>query len=500
VFAALEQLLVRDKSHAELLALYTDAAQNAADSEQQKTFYFKIAEIQERAQTDLTSAISTFRQILDVDPSDVRAVSALDELLSRESRWQELAELLEKRVDDAADPTDRAHLRYRLGKLRAERLDNPEGAIEAFEAIVQEKRDHRDAISALEQIADTHAALRARIVEILEPLYRELDDWPKLIVVLNARLEAAHDAIERGAILREIAQLKERRARDISGAFTAYGSAFAGDAGDGEARAQIERLAAEHSLWDELVKTYEAAFAGATDVVVKADLLKAVAETHDTKRDDPRAAIEAYERLYALDDGQLEALDLLQGLHVLLSDWEGLVRVLERKVERSLDDDQRKALLHEIGEYQRDMLGNSDAAVEAFKRALELDPNNGIALEALDDLYSGRNEHHALADVLRQRLEIDTEAESRKALALRLGRLQEKDLNDPPAAIDAYRRALEDAPTESEALLALDRLYQSTHAHADLLENLKTQVSLAPDESMRVTYCGSVWAGCSRAN
>ena len=271
----------------------------------------------------------------------------------------------------------------------------------------------------------------------------------------------------------------------MSGSFSAYANAFAADPGDGEARAEVERLAAKHKLWDDLVKCYEAAYANSSDMIIKADLLKAIAETHDTKRDDPRAAIEAYERLYALDDGQIEALDLLQGLHVLLSDWEGLVKVLERKVERSLDDDQRKSLLHEIGEYQRDMLGNADAAVTAFRRALEIDTSNGIALAALDDLYSASNDSAALAEILKQRMEFESEAEERKALALRLGRLWETDLNDPAHAIEAYRRAIDESPTEAEALLALDRLYQSTKAYSDLLDNLRTQASLATEEASR---------------
>lgn len=485
VFEALESLLVRERSHQELLALYREAARDAADPEEQKGYYFKIAEIQENALGDLTAAIETYQQVLDIDPTDARATGKLDELFSRTERWNDLADLLDRRVNDAIDSEERATLRYRLGKLRAERLNDPAGAVDAFEAILQERRDHREAIAALEQLSDANPDLRTRIVEILEPLYRELDDWPKLIVVLNVRLEAARDPVERSALLREIGHIKERRAQDIHGAFAAYGSAFAADPGDGEARAEVERLAAQHGLWDDLVRTYEAALEATTDPIIKADLLKAIAETHDTRRDDPRAAIEAYERLYALDESQIEALDLLQGLHVLLSDWEGLVRVLERKVERSLDDEQRKSLLHEIGEYQRDMLGNNEAAIHAFRRALELDPSDGVALEALDDLYSASGDARALADVLRQRLEIETDPESRKTLALRLGRLWEKDLDDANQAIEAYRRVLDDAPTEMEALLALDRLYQRTAAHADLLENLRTQAGLATDETTR---------------
>lgn len=487
VFDALEALLVRENAHRELLSLYTTAADGAGDPEEQKGFYFKIADIQERALQDQPAAIAAYRQILDIDVSDAKATDALDRLLTQTSKWQDLAELLDRRVNDAVDSNERAELRMRLGRVRADKLDDAPAAVDAFEAIVSEKRDHRDAIAALERLADKHNELRGRIVDILEPLYRELDDWSKLIVVLNARLQGVEDPMERGTILREIAQLKEGRATDVTGAFSAYASAFATDPGDGEARAEVERLAAKHGLWDELVRTYENAFAATNDSIIQADLLKSIAETHDTKRDDPRAAIAAYERLYALDDGQLEALDFLQGLHVLLSDWEGLVHVLERKAERSLDDEQKKALLHEIGEYQRDMIGDADKAVDAFKRAQDIDPSNAIALAALDDLYAARNDHQALSDVLRQRIDIESDPDERRQLALRHGKILEAELKDKPGAIDAFRRVLDDAPTDVEALSSLDRLYQATGNHADLIENLRAQTALASDEAARNT-------------
>ncbi len=485
VLRALESLLVREGAHADLLALYGEAIQNAVEPGRQKEFLFKVADIHERATGDLGAAIETLRRVLEIDPSERQAITRLDELLSRTERWSELAALLDTLVADAMDSGDRAALRLRLGRLRADKLDDALGAIDAFEAIVQERRTDRDAVAALERIADAKPDLRMRVVDILEPLYRENDDWAKLVVVLNVRLAASSDPMERGALLREVGQIKEKRAKDVAGAFAAFAMAFGIDPGDGEARTEVERLASAHGLWDDLVQTYENGFKASEDSVVKADLLRAIADTHDQRRDDPRAAIEAYERLYALDDSQVEALDLLQGLHVLLSDWEGLVRVLERKVERAMDDEQRKALLHEIGEYQRDMLGNAAAATIAFKRALDLDPANSVALEALDDLYSAANDSRALTEILRQRLEAEGDPESRRVLALRLGRLWERELQDSTQAIEAYRRVLDDAPSEPEALSALDRLYQSTGAHQDLLDNLRAQANVATDESSR---------------
>ncbi|MDB4928055.1 MAG: domain protein putative component of TonB system, partial [Myxococcaceae bacterium] len=479
VFDALEALLKRESAHAELLDLYRDAAERAVDPVERKAYLHKIAAIDEGPLANPERAIADYRAVLDVDPTDEAAVGRLDALLVKTEAWRDLADLLERRIVDAVDVEDRSALRFRLGRLRADRLDDAPGAVEAFREILEDRRDHRVAIQSLEQLAESRPELRLGVVEILEPVYRELDDWARLLGVLETRLGATHDAAARAELYKEIGRIRETRARDPKQAFEAYSAAFAGDPGDGEARESVERLAGEHGLWDELVRSYEAALAASDDLVLKSDLLRAIAATHDQRRGDPRAAISAYERLFAVDESQLDVLDQLEGLHVLLSDWEGHVEVLERKVARSLDDEHRRFLLHTVGESQRDMLNNPAAAIHAFRRALELEPSDLVALEALDGLLSQRGDHRGLAEVLQQRLDVETDAAVRAETALRLGRLWERSLDDPHHAIDAYRRALDEGASNPEAVRALERLFAAQSMFPELLENLRTQVAVA---------------------
>ena len=485
VFDALEALLTRENAHSELLDLYRDAAERAVDPIERKAFLHKIAAIDEGPLGNLERAIADYRAVLDVDPMDGAAITRLDALLVKTAAWRDLADLLERRVADAVDVEERSSLRFRLGRLRADRLDDAAGAVDAFREILDDRRDHRVAIQSLEQLAETRPELRLGVVEILEPVYRELDDWARLAGVLETRLGATHDATERAELFKEIGRIRETRARDPKLAFEAFSEAFSVDPGDGEARESVERLAGEHGLWDELVRSYEAALAASDDVVLKSDLLRAIAATHDQRRGDPRAAISAYERLFLVDETQLDVLDQLEGLHVLLSDWEGHVDVLERKVARSLDDDHRRFLLHTVGESQRDMLNNPAAAIHAFRRALEIDPTDLVALEALDGLLSQRGDHRGLAEVLQQRLDVETEAADRTETALRLGRLWERSLDDPHHAIDAYRRALDESPAQSEAIRALERLFAAQSMFPELLENLRMQVALAASPADR---------------
>ncbi|MDP3279427.1 MAG: tetratricopeptide repeat protein [Deltaproteobacteria bacterium] len=485
VFLALEAVLLSQSANDELCELYRDNAEKAAEPQRQRELLFKLADIQEKSLDQPAEAIGTFRQLLDLDSNDRDAILRLDALLTRTTAWRDLAVLLERRIDNAVDSTARSTLRVRLASILSDQLDDSLGAVDTLEQVLLERPDQEPAIIALERLAEHNEPLRQRITEILEPIYRSLDSWPKLVEVLTARLADCTDTLQRGEILSEIGSLKETRANDVHGAFAAYSAAFTADPGDSNARDSVQRLATAHSLWDDLVRTYEAAIGATTDSLLQTELLRSIAETHDLRRDAPRDAIIAWERLFALDDTQIDVLDELQNLHVLLSDWGGLVSVLERKVERTMDDLERRSMLHEIGEYQCHMIGDKVAAISAYRRALDTDPSDPVSLEALDDLYSETKASRELSEILSQRLDIEVDGDERRKLALRLGRLFETALSDNQQAVDAYRRALDESTGDTEALRSLERLYRATDAHQDLLENLQTQVSVAENEPAR---------------
>ena len=75
--------------------------------------------------------------------------------------------------------------------------------------------------------------------------------------------------------------------------------------------------------------------------------------------------------------------------------------------------------------------------------------------------------------MIRIEIRLETAPEVRAELLGRLGELAEKRLKDPPLAIDAFRRRLEDIPDDPQALQALDRLYEATERWSELVDVLE---------------------------
>ena len=159
----------------------------------------------------------------------------------------------------------------------------------------------KQAVTALEAIL-ARGEHKARLVEILRPMYERADDWKKLVALNEERLAHRGWRLRTGwTILRETARLYEKRGGDAGRAFDSVRTAFVLDPEDGDTRGELDRLAEATKRWDDLADAYEQGIAK-TEGVGQRELLGALARVHDRRRDDPRHALEAWDRLFKQDE------------------------------------------------------------------------------------------------------------------------------------------------------------------------------------------------------
>lgn len=485
-FEALEGLFQRTASWHDLLDLYREAADRALDPEIRKDFLFKMAGTQEEMLDDRNAAIDLYREVLDIEEQDARAIAALDRLYYYEERWADLADLFLHRINLTDDERTRNELRCQLGGVYEERLEDPSAAIDSYEQVLENDPDHIDALAALERLMaqEDH---RFRVAKILEPIYEMKDDWEKLVYVYSAELEYIGDRDERVRLRREIARLHEERGGDIRIAFEALAAAFADNPNDDEILQGLLRLAGERGSWESLVKALEAGLTESFDVARQAEILRLVAQTQDRRLGDPRAAIDAYTRLLEVDEGDDEALDALEGLYTLVGDWEGQIRTLERKAERADSSEDRKIMLHRVGAIYVDMVGDNENAIDVYRRAYIEDDTDLETIGALEHLYEETEQWVDLIDVLGRRLDLETDTETRVEILHRRATVFDEKLSDEFEATTAYQAVLAESPHDRQALDALDRLHESARRWPELLEILKIKAELAREEEELVS-------------
>jgi tetratricopeptide (TPR) repeat protein len=491
-FEAIDRLLRESNRPADRVELYKEALDHRGDPAERLTILHTIALLEEAELHDDDRAIETYRAALEVDDADPHALEALSRLYARRERFRDLADLLARRAEQSALPEDEARFRLELGRLLQTRLEDVAGAIDQYQAVIElipaERAGGvtlRDAVRALEGLV-ADPTQKARVVEMLRPIYERADDWHNLIQVNVERLSLATDPSDRVVILRETAKLWEERGGDSGRAFEAVRDAFVIDPDDGETRNELDRLAEVTKRWDELALAYEKGIER-TDGISQRELLLSLAKIHDRKRDDPRRALEAYERLFRLDESDPEPLDAMDTLATLLSDWPMLVRVLSKKADLPGIDAERAETWRRIGGARRDMLEDASGAIDAYERALEIESDSAPTIDRLIDLYEVKNDAARLVDLYRRRVELSPpeDAEGKYALYLRAANCYEFGLGDRREAIGLLNDALGVRPGDPEAMRRLDELYSQERLWPELLENLRLQAGAAPDEVAR---------------
>lgn len=483
--AALERVFAATEDWAALLDLLRQVADATYDPAARKTLLFRMAAILEEKQENRSRAIEVYVEVLDVDPADVQAIAALDRLYYYEKRWNDLADLLLRRIEQTSDVRSGNALRYRLAMLYQEQLADVERAVSTLEEILRLDPTFREAISAMEALlADPDQ--RFRVAQSLVPVYQQLDDWESLVQVYQVELEALQDPTERIVRWLEIARLYEAKGNDPRSAFRAYAAAFAEDPTDQGVLEQLQRLATALGAWAELVAALEAGLPKLDDGAMKADLLRQIARTLDRRLGDFRGAVAAYERLLQLEPSDLEAVDGLDALLTLLAEWNRLVEVLDLRADMVGDPAQQKAVRQRQGEICEEQLGRLDDAVDFYRKALDLDETDLRLYDSLAGLLERRERWGELVELLERKLTVLTDPAGRRETLARMARTQHERLQNGGAAIQSWRSLLEEAPADREALDALDALLEADKAWYDLVEILRRKLDAAANDVERL--------------
>ncbi len=487
-FEKLESMLVRGERWYALIDVYEDATQAAEDEAHRSELIIRSARIHEWRLHDPMRAIDAYRSVLADDPDARVAAEELERLYREHGHWFDLAELLSSRVERAPSESEATALRVRLADVLETRLEDPDGAIDQYETILQDEGADRAgaeaALASLERLVleDRH---RERITGLLEPVYRAHDWWQKLVVILDARLEYVEDPGDRVEMLREIASLHETRGGDPSLALGALSRAWLEDPNDESIYAELAALAAKLGAWDDFVATLEKGIADQYDTWLVSRSLARVAAIHEHSRRDRRSAIAAWRRLLEVQEDDPDALGALDRLLSAEERHEELVDVLQRRAELADDPDDRISLYRRVAALEEESLGRTHEAIAALKSVLSVDEADADALDALDRLYRAEGEDAELAGVLMRKIELASDRDARRSLYFEAARVYDEQLNDVYEAMAQLRAVLDESPDDPDALSALGTLYEREAMWPELLEVLDRHAELAADAQDR---------------
>ena len=287
--SAVVDLCDRSGRNAELVESLRRRAEASRLPAQRRADLVRVADVQEHRLADVAGAIDTWLLVRRDYGETAETLAALDRLFTTAERHVELGEML-----DGAASGERgriAGLLARLGDVQRVALGAPEQALRAYVRGLGVDPAQVEARAGLQALLEIDAC-RVGAAEALAQAFSETDDWAVVVTLSDARIGAGGAKAAR--VLREAAELWEKRGSDQERALAAIARALPYEPHDLALEGELVRLAEATGQWS-MAATALGEAALRTEVASRAaELCRRQGGIHEHELVDPAGALAAY--------------------------------------------------------------------------------------------------------------------------------------------------------------------------------------------------------------
>ncbi|MEO8704973.1 MAG: tetratricopeptide repeat protein, partial [Kofleriaceae bacterium] len=391
-------------------------------------------------------------------PDPRPALTALERVLARSTKWPELATVLRRQADATEDDAQVAEYLFRLGDLQETTLQDPAAAVAAYREVLGITPTHPASRAALERMLATATDQRGEIVEILEPLFDQDGDAVRLVAVLEARLDVTPDPIDRASLLARISELAEHQLGDHRRALDAAMRWLAVDPASGQALNETDRLAERLGQWPEVAARVSAIVhapeARDRDVEVQVLLLTFLGRIQRKRLSQLDEAAASYRAALVLQPDSLLAIEDLIKILRQKGDEVGLAETLRQRGRAIVELPEKRAAFAEVA-LICERAGDRAGAIAAWREYLEADETDREALDELAQLYRTAGDRGELIETLNRGARLGGSVDDEKKLRVEIAQLEE----GTPRAVHAWQAVLDLDPEDRGALGSLEHAY-----------------------------------------
>jgi tetratricopeptide (TPR) repeat protein len=445
-----------------------DRAASLLDAAELKGIYRELGKTYGAELAQPYDAAEAWRKLLEVDPGDFEAMAELEAIYRNEERWTDVVNVKMQRAEALQEPQEKIRELLEVTEIWKKEINDYDSATPAFERVLSIEPAHQEAFEALER------------------LHTAAGRWETLVELYLNRLETRETVAERNDLLRRIARVFEEKLGDKNQAFDALVNAFSEDFGDDETARYLERMAKATGRWGELINTANAWLPEQTDDKTKIRLCLRLGKWYGEDLGHPEYAQPYYQQIMALDPNNVQVLRQMAAIHRLSAQWQAVGETLQRALDVAVNNEDRKAILFELGELLHKHMGQMDQGIAYYRRSLEIDPHYLPPLGALEQVYEEGRNHAELVKILASKVAGLHDTEQVVQTKLRMANLYETSLGDFDRAGRVYREVLELDGSNIFALRGLERIYQSLQDWPDLVAVLERQLDVVETERERV--------------
>ncbi|HKU41669.1 MAG TPA: tetratricopeptide repeat protein, partial [Polyangiales bacterium] len=537
---ALSLVLESRGEHRELASLLERRA-SALDGEAKADARLKLAALYEQRLHDTDKAESHYVAVSEAMPRKLDAWKGLERIYAHKESFEGLLDALRAQVDLVPTPRQRIALFERIGALLEEEFVNYDEAVSAFEEVVRIDAGNDTANTSLARLyrqlgrfEDVVATLE-RLSAAVPDTRRKVDLLLEAVRVLTLEIgspERAMDVCERileidpeePEALSELARLKStvgdlssalaaferlaeretdplRRAEhltkagklldengDRDGAIARYKRALDADRANATAVAALRQIYARRGDTHGAIEMLNHSIDLASGDLERAELFGELGELYLSKLEDEHGAAEAFNTALQLDPTCTLAQVGLGEIAWRQADHEAAATHLGAVLGRLDDlDRERAALVAQRAGTSYEMLGQLDKALDAFRRARDLEPDDlsvNIKHAAIVRKSGDTRAAERLYERLYTRFEDQLDVPGRLDLLNAWAETQ-LEAGQTRAAIATFKRALDITPDDLRALDGLTKAHGEAGEYGEVINLLQQRSRATSNPDLR---------------
>jgi tetratricopeptide (TPR) repeat protein len=400
-------------------------------------------------------ALALLNELMEERENDPQVFEAMELIYQDEERFEDLKELLERRLKFLREDDDIVPIKIQIGSILENRLERAAEAMEIYLELVSNFW-HYPAVGALVDRLLAQESTQLTIANEMEQKYIKTQDWPRLVQVHEIQLKYADDADEKSKLLSKLSGIYQDKLQDPEKAFQGFARVFIDDPKNESALEELEKLSGELGAWKELAEVYVRAGEASAESEEATDLFVKAARLYEDILAFQEESIRAYRKVLDRDRNNMTAIQALEGLCRKTERWDELRDIYLQRIELTDDTAEKKELYVNICILYEHQLDEPLGAAPFYEAILELTPHDDEVVDKLLGLYDEQEAWEKKAGMLAHKLSLVDDRDLRNSLMLEKAALHEEKLDDRESAKDLFKSVLDADESNQQALAKLE--------------------------------------------
>lgn len=452
----------------ELLELELHAAKTNEEIEHFQSVRRQLALVLAEELSAFEDALPLWEEILEENPNDVLAAGIVEELYEKTENWAKLRDFFQAALEKEKDPQRISLLTRKLGTVLAERLGGAEEAISKHLRVLELRPKDEESLHALRR------------------LYRSLEKWSELVVLLRKMMRFTSDPSELKELRFDLAAvLGEELGKRAEAAETGRRILSV----EPHTVDDLKRLSAifeKNAAWPEACQVYQA-YEEQLEGAERETALLTLARIQEEELGQLEQAASSYAAALNVNETNEVTLEHLIRLYESTRDWQALVQLHESRLHLVEEGEKKSAALVRIGQIYDERLQQKEMAFLAVCRAYREDYSKSDVAQWMDKLAVETDATEELMLIYDDALGFIDEEQMIISIHLRMAALAMGELDDLETAETHFLRVLEYQAAQVDALDGLIRIYETMQNWSRASELFRQKADATADVEQKIT-------------